>query len=127
MLRAQLLFFFPLAFSAACVAWLSRSYPSHQSSRRYLPLVLAGWLAAAGLLYLTMSLLTPSDGLKEVPVLLGAYAVPVVAIAILSPTVGKHWSPPGRVMFALGLSAAAGICAPLFLLLAACTIQANCL
>jgi hypothetical protein len=79
------------------------------------------------LLYLAISLLTPSDGLKDLPVLLGAYALPVAGVAIAAPTAGKHWSSEGRVLLSLVLSAAASIFAPFFLLLAACTIQANCL
>jgi hypothetical protein len=127
MLRAQLLFFFPLALVVAFTTWLSRSYPSHQSLRHYLLLVVGGWLGAACLLYLATSLLTPSDGLKDLPVLLGAYALPVAAVAVAVPTAGKQWSPEGRVLLSVVLSAAAAIIAPFFLLLAACTIQANCL
>jgi hypothetical protein len=55
MLRAQLLFFFPLAIATALVTWLSRSYPSHDGLLRYLALVLTGWLGATCLLYMVMS------------------------------------------------------------------------
>ena len=65
MLRAQLMFFLPLAFAATFIAWQGRSYPLHQGTLHYLSFVTAGWLGATSLLYLAMSLLTPSDGLKE--------------------------------------------------------------
>jgi len=127
MLRAQLLFFFPLAIAASLFIWFGRCYPFHQEPRRYLLLVLGGWLGATCLLFVVMSVVTPSDGLKEVPVLLGAYAMPVAAVAIAASTVGKRLSVEGRVLLTLALSAAAGIFAPFFLLFAACAIQASCL
>lgn len=127
MFRAQLLFFFPLAVATSIVTWLGRSYPLHYGLRRYLALVLAGWLGATGLLYVITSFVTPSDGLRDVPVLLGAYSLPVAAAAIATPTIGRRWSPESRILLTLALSAAAGFLAPLFLLLSACTIQSSCL
>jgi hypothetical protein len=127
MLRAQILFFLPLAAASVLIARLGRVHRLSHELSSYIGVALVSWIGAAVVLFLVMSLLTPDDGLRDFVVLLGAYALPVTAVALACTTAAKAWSVEGRTVLSLAMAAAASYLAPFFLLLAACTLQASCL
>jgi len=127
LLATQLLFLGPLTLGALLVAWFEGTFSRSRAFARYAALVLVSWVGSGLVLYVVMSAVTPTDGLRHLPTLIGAYAAPFLVIASVLPSLGKRWSRDGKVLFALSVCASASFFSPLLLLFAACTIQANCL
>lgn len=121
----QLLFFVPLALGALAVEAIGTFLPARTHIAKHITGVVVAWIFSSALLYLVMSVFTPNDGLRHMPTLLAAYAAPFLLISSVLPSV--KWSRPGRVMFSLAVCAGSALLCVMFLLMATCAFQANCL
>jgi len=74
-----------------------------------------------------MSLVTPTEPAAYLPTLALATAVPAITIGFALGFVRNRWSRVGKPLLALSLSAAFGLLAPIFILVATCAVQSNCL
>lgn len=127
MLRFQFLFFAPLAVGATCLAWFAADTARRCLLSRYSVLSVGLWVASSAALFFTISVVTPQDGIRHIPTVLGAYSVPFLAIAATLYSVGDRWSRERQVLLALVSSVAASFLSPLLLLSVVCIFQANCL
>jgi hypothetical protein len=127
MLRLQLLFFASLATSAVALAWSSHSVAVRGALSRFAFVSAASWLLAAGLLFLGMWAFTPDEPALFFPTLAAAHAVPVLALAVALGIVRNRWSREAKVLLALSLSAGFAFFAIIFILVATCVVQSNCL
>ena len=125
--QMQLLFFFPLALGALTLGLAGHPFVAQRRAWRFAALGLAACLLSAASLWLVMAFATPVDGLKQVPTLMGACATPLLVIGLIQYVISARWTQASRVILALAASAFAAFLSPVFLLLAACTIQADCL
>lgn len=127
MLRFQFLFFAPLAVGASCLAWFASDTARRCLLSRYSVLAAGLWATSSVALFFVVFVVTPQDGIRHMPTVLGAYSIPFLAIAATLYSVGERWSREMQVVFALMSSVTASFLSPLLLLSAACIFQANCL
>jgi len=127
MLHTQLLFFAPLAIGAVCLAWFANGMSRDGSISKYALLSAGLWIASSIALFLVISVVTPRDGIRHIPTVLGAYLAPSLATSAVLYSLGERWSREALVVMALAATAAAALLSPVLLLSAVCIIQANCL
>ena len=125
--QMQLLSFVPLALGALTLALAGQPFVTQRRAWRFAALGLAACLLSATSLWLVMALTTTDDDLTQVPTLLGACAAPLLVIGLIQYVISAGWTQASRVILAIAASAFAAFLSPVFLLLAACTIQADCL
>jgi hypothetical protein len=127
MFALNLLFFVSLAIGSTLLAWVSHADPIRRTLWRFAFVSGASWLLAALLLLGGMSVFTPSEPAAHLPTLVVATFVPAVAIAFAVGFVRNRWSRVGKALLALSLSAGFGLLALMFILIATCAVQSNCL
>jgi len=127
MLLLSVLFFFSLAMGVAFLAWHSHALSNHELLARFVPLFLVSWLLAALSLFAGMSIFTPQEPSIDLPTLLVAQAVPVVAVACALAVVRNRWSRGAKLALSSSLSAAFSVFAIGFILVSTCVVQSNCL
>lgn len=127
MLQFQLLFFVSLAAGATALAWSSQIALVRVALSRFALVSAASWLLAAGLLYLGMWAFTPEEPATYLPTSAAAQAAPMLAIAVALAFVRNRWSRTGKVLLSLALSAGFSFFAVIFILVATCAVQSNCL
>ena len=127
MFALQLLFFASLALGSTLLACVSHAEPIRKTLGLFTLVSGASWLLSALLLLGGMSLFTPSEPATYLPTLALATSVPAMAIAFALGFVRNRWSRVGKVLLALSLSAGFGLLALMFILVATCAVQSNCL
>jgi len=127
MLQLQLVFFASLAAGTVALAWFGHVLAVREALLRFACVSAASWLLAALLLFVGMWIFTPQEPALYFPALAAAHAVPVLVIAVALALVRKRWSREGKVLLALSLSAGFAFFALMFILVATCVVQSNCL
>ncbi len=123
----EFLFFVYLAVGAASFAWLGQLASGRQSLWEFACVFVGSWLLAALLLFAGMWAFTPEEPAVYLPTAAATHIVPMLVIAAVTTLVGRRWSHEGRVFLALSLSACFAFFAVIFLLIATCVVQSNCL
>jgi hypothetical protein len=127
MLQLHLVFFASLATAAVALAWFGHVVAVREALPRFACVSAASWLLAAVLLFVGMWIFTPKEPALYFPTSAAAQAVPVLVIAVALARVRKRWSREGKVLLALSLSAGFTLFAVIFMLVATCLVQSNCL
>ena len=127
MFALQLLFFASLSVGSTLLVWVTHSESIRKKLGRFAMVSGASWLLSALLLLGGMSLFTPSEPAAYFPTLALATFVPAMAIAFALGFVHNRWSRVGKTLLALALSAGFGLLAIMFILVATCAVQSNCL
>jgi hypothetical protein len=127
MLQLSLLFFVSLAAGTAVLAWFGHLVALREALPRFALASAASWLLSSLLLFLGMWLFMPKEPALYLPTLAVAFAIPVLAIAVALGLVRNRWSRGGKVLLAMSLSAAFAVFALMFILVATCAVQSNCL
>jgi hypothetical protein len=127
MLHLQLLFFASLAAGTVVLAWLSHVSAVRGTLSMFAFVSAATWLLSAVLLLSGMSIFMPNEPAFYFPTLAAASSAPMLVIAVALGLVRNRWSREGKVLFALSLSAGFAFFALIFILVATCVVQSNCL
>ncbi len=127
MLQLQLLFFTSLAASAVALDWFGFPLAVRKTLAHFALSFVANWLLAAALLFAGMFIFMREEPALYFPTLAAAHAVPVFVVCAALAVVHNRWSRKGRVLLALALSAVFALFAFMFVLVATCAVQSNCL